>query len=101
MSPTRQPNGFPGGRASFAFDVLCQSIRMPKAGRSEKIGRFHRGNRTAAGMAVDSYPARQRLLTALPSGVVGGFWLMSMAGNTARATFQCPLETRTDSLTGK
>jgi hypothetical protein len=43
----------------FAFDVLCQSIRMPKAGRSEKIRRFHRGNRTAAGIAVDGYPARQ------------------------------------------
>ena len=32
---------------------------MPKAGRSEKIRRFHRGNRTAAGIAVDGYPARQ------------------------------------------
>ena len=82
MSPARQPNGFPGGRAffepipgtvvltfsrcrfvddseKFAFDVLCQSIRMPKAGRSEKIRRFHRGNRTAAGVAVDGYPAGQ------------------------------------------
>jgi hypothetical protein len=43
----------------FAFDVLYQSIRMPKAGRTEKIRRFHRGNRTAAGMAVDGYPAGQ------------------------------------------
>jgi hypothetical protein len=26
----------------FSFDVLCQSIRMPKAGCGEKIRRFHR-----------------------------------------------------------
>ena len=43
----------------FSFNVLRQSIRMPKAGRSEEIRRFHRGNGTAASIAVDGYPARQ------------------------------------------
>ncbi len=32
---------------------------MRKTGRGEKIRRLHRGNRAAAGIAVDGYPARQ------------------------------------------
>ena len=51
--------GFVNDSEKFSFDLQSQSIGMPKTGSSEKIRRFHGGNRTAAGIAVDGYPARQ------------------------------------------
>lgn len=50
---------FVNDRQKFSFNVLRQSIRMPKAGRSEKIRWFHRGNGATAGIAVYGDPTRQ------------------------------------------
>ena len=50
---------FVNDREKFSFNVLCQSIRMLKAGCSEDVRRFDRSNRTSTGVTVDGDPARQ------------------------------------------